>query len=189
MPGVTASLVAFLVWGTTSRYIKEVRRVLGLVFCCTSCRADRARKRGSAGLGINAAGKGISAFQRLDETEAGKGGSGKIMVTTTTELSVLSSVSHDNGHGDSNSNIIGNGPSRSASRARSASGSLSGSGSGDSLKDSEGNINSPSRNGRNGRGSAAAMRGGETMPAPRAVAFGTEQWAGGGPPLPVKERR
>lgn len=184
IPGVTTSLVSFLVWGTTARYMGEIRRLLRLAFCCATIKVRKpwpsqrlgssksSRTRG----GVLGSGQADD-FRHLSETELGHAGAavgiggngiangqrngagarGHILVTTTTQLRVL------NSHGKEES-LEAN----------------------DGSEHSEGSLHSPSSIGADHDvghwAHAYGAAGHEIAPVHvpgRAVAVGTEQWPQG----------
>jgi hypothetical protein len=169
--------------------MSEIRRLFGLVFCCTALKARKERRLGSLGIGNGSETKGIPvgsgqgcAFQRLSEIELGRqgaamgfGGSavanktssggvsvgqGKILVTTTTELRILSSDGKNSLEGSECSLPI---PGVSANIGRTASAGHWGEAYG-----------------------AAGHSVGPTYLPGRTVALGSNQWVRNGPKVPSK---
>lgn len=137
LPGVTCSIVAWAIWGTTRKFLQQTGDIFRSIFCC--CCGGRARRRSEATtvfeMGI---GKGMNKtmtigghgdhFRRLSEGNDGAnitvtgGGQGvreslkETDIRVETELTILESASesdeegHDDNDGKARNGLAMNGP-------------------------------------------------------------------------------
>jgi hypothetical protein len=131
---------------------------------------------------------GSNAFRRLSGTDGGHNGvagKGGIVVTTTTELSVLSGKGGASGTTSSVSTHSSVDGLDSTNGERQSAAEGGGRNSEAEARTSPGRSTSRSAS-RNGKQSSTGQHVLNGDGSTRVVAFGTEQWAGGGPPVPLK---